>query len=119
MLEKLKEMHKRENVIILSAKDSIEDKVLGLELGADDLSLIHISPLSLVCSNNSSRSCRSCPLIRIPGRVPVPIFTWVISGLPYLEVFALSSRAIVRTPISPVFSANTVSSSADKDFVVI
>lgn len=29
-------MHKRENVIILSAKDSIEDKVLGLELGADD-----------------------------------------------------------------------------------
>ena len=31
LLEKLKEMHKRENVIILSAKDSIEDKVLGLE----------------------------------------------------------------------------------------
>ena len=29
-------MHKRENVIILSAKDSIEDKVLGLDLGADD-----------------------------------------------------------------------------------
>ena len=36
LLEKLKKMHKRENVIILSAKDSIEDKVLGLELGADD-----------------------------------------------------------------------------------
>lgn len=36
LLGKLKEMHKRENVIILSARDSIEDKVLGLELGADD-----------------------------------------------------------------------------------
>lgn len=36
LLEKLKKMHKRENVIILSAKDSIEDKVLGLDLGADD-----------------------------------------------------------------------------------
>ena len=36
LLEKLKEMHKRENVIIISAKDSLEDKVLGLELGADD-----------------------------------------------------------------------------------
>lgn len=36
LLEKLKEMHKRENVIIISARDSIEDKVLGLELGADD-----------------------------------------------------------------------------------
>lgn len=36
LLENLKQMHKRENVIILSAKDSIDDKVLGLELGADD-----------------------------------------------------------------------------------
>lgn len=36
LLEELKEMGKRENVIIISAKDSIEDKVLGLELGADD-----------------------------------------------------------------------------------
>ncbi len=36
ILERLKELRKRENVIIISAKDSIEDKVLGLELGADD-----------------------------------------------------------------------------------
>ncbi len=36
LLEKLKAMHKRENVIIISAKDSLEDKVTGLELGADD-----------------------------------------------------------------------------------
>lgn len=36
LLEHLKEVHKRENVIIISAKDSLEDKVLGLELGADD-----------------------------------------------------------------------------------
>ncbi len=36
ILEALKDMGKRENVIIISAKDSIEDKVYGLELGADD-----------------------------------------------------------------------------------
>ena len=36
LLETLKEMRKRENVIIISAKDSLEDKVKGLELGADD-----------------------------------------------------------------------------------
>lgn len=36
LLARLKTMHKRENVIIISAKDAIEDKVLGLELGADD-----------------------------------------------------------------------------------
>lgn len=36
LLEQLKKMHKRENVIIISAKDSLDDKVLGQELGADD-----------------------------------------------------------------------------------
>lgn len=36
ILEELKRQDKRENVIIISAKDSIDDKVLGLELGADD-----------------------------------------------------------------------------------
>lgn len=36
LLEKLKKAHKRESVIIISAKDSLEDKVAGLELGADD-----------------------------------------------------------------------------------
>ncbi|EJW89576.1 hypothetical protein EVA_22317, partial [gut metagenome] len=30
---KSRRTHKRENVIILSARDSLEDKVLGLELG--------------------------------------------------------------------------------------
>lgn len=36
LLEQLKQTHKRENVIIISAKDSLEDKIAGLELGADD-----------------------------------------------------------------------------------
>lgn len=36
ILARLKELRKRENVIIISAKDSLEDKVSGLELGADD-----------------------------------------------------------------------------------
>lgn len=36
LLEELKKQHKKENVIIISAKDSLEDKVLGLDLGADD-----------------------------------------------------------------------------------
>lgn len=36
LLKRMKEVKKHENVIIISAKDSLEDKVLGLELGADD-----------------------------------------------------------------------------------
>src|SRR5690606_17726102 len=36
ILRNLKDAHKKQPVIILSAKDSVEDKVLGLEIGADD-----------------------------------------------------------------------------------
>ncbi len=36
LLKELKMMHKKDSVIIISAKDSLEDKVSGLELGADD-----------------------------------------------------------------------------------
>lgn len=36
ILESLKSEKRKENVIIISAKDSLEDKVAGLDLGADD-----------------------------------------------------------------------------------
>ena len=36
LLEHIKELRKRENVIIISPRNSLEDKVLGLEQGADD-----------------------------------------------------------------------------------
>ena len=36
LLRHLKALGKRENVLIISAKDSVEDKVEGLDLGADD-----------------------------------------------------------------------------------
>ncbi|HTN18270.1 MAG TPA: response regulator transcription factor [Chitinophagaceae bacterium] len=36
LLEELKQSDKAENVIIISAKDALDDKLKGLELGADD-----------------------------------------------------------------------------------
>ena len=36
LLRALKSKHKRDNVIIISAKDSLDDKLEGLNLGADD-----------------------------------------------------------------------------------
>lgn len=36
VLKRLKELNRKENVIIISAKDALEDKVEGLNLGADD-----------------------------------------------------------------------------------
>ena len=36
LLAKLRAMGRRENVIIISARDSVDDRVVGLELGADD-----------------------------------------------------------------------------------
>jgi DNA-binding response OmpR family regulator len=36
LLDELKEINKTEGVIIISARDSIDDKIKGLNLGADD-----------------------------------------------------------------------------------
>lgn len=36
LLQHLKSLRKKENVIIISAKDSLDDKIHGLDLGADD-----------------------------------------------------------------------------------
>lgn len=36
LLQELKKLRKKDSVIIISAKDSIEDKITGLDLGADD-----------------------------------------------------------------------------------
>lgn len=36
LLRELKRLHRSDNVLIISAKDSLDDKVDGLELGADD-----------------------------------------------------------------------------------
>ncbi len=48
ILEELKKLNKREGVIIISAKNSIEDKVKGLQIGADDYlpKPFHLSELS-------------------------------------------------------------------------
>ncbi|MCB0630130.1 MAG: response regulator transcription factor [Saprospiraceae bacterium] len=36
IIRKLKEEHKKAGIIIVSAKDSIDDKIIGLEIGSDD-----------------------------------------------------------------------------------
>ncbi len=61
VLQELKKMHKQENVIIISAKDSVDDKVAGLELGADDylakpfhLSELHARIKSLIRRNRNN-----------------------------------------------------------------
>ena len=59
LLEELKKMRKKESVIIISAKDSIEDKVTGLDLGADDYL---VKPFSFAELN-----ARIKALLRRPG----------------------------------------------------
>ncbi|EXZ77923.1 response regulator transcription factor [Bacteroides fragilis] len=60
LLEQLKKMRKRENVIIISAKDSLDDKVLGLELGADDYlpKPFHLAELNARIKSVIRRQCR-------------------------------------------------------------
>lgn len=49
ILKKLKELNKQDGVIIISAKDSLDDKLLGLEIGADDYLTkpFHLAELSM------------------------------------------------------------------------
>jgi DNA-binding response OmpR family regulator len=49
ILKYLKQNHKTDGVIIISAKDSLEDKISGIELGADDYLTkpFHLSELSV------------------------------------------------------------------------
>lgn len=48
LLAELKQMNKSDNVIIISAKDALEDKVKGLDMGADDYLVkpFHIAELN-------------------------------------------------------------------------
>ncbi len=48
ILEELKKLNKQEGVIIISAKNSLEDKIKGLQIGADDYLAkpFHLSELS-------------------------------------------------------------------------
>ena len=62
VLRKLKTMNKTESVIIVSARDSLDDKIEGLELGADDYLAkpFHMSELiarinSVVRRNNNNK----------------------------------------------------------------
>ncbi len=58
LLSKIKSMDTRVNVIIISAKDSIDDKVSGLELGADDYLAkpFHLAELSARIRSVARRS---------------------------------------------------------------
>ena len=49
VLEALKELNKHDGVIIISAKDSLDDKLKGLEIGADDYLTkpFHLAELSM------------------------------------------------------------------------
>ena len=48
LLRELKRLHRTDSVLIISAKDSLDDKVDGLELGADDYLIKPFSPRELV-----------------------------------------------------------------------
>ena len=48
LLRELKQLHRSDSVLIISAKDSLDDKVDGLELGADDYLTKPFSVLELI-----------------------------------------------------------------------
>jgi DNA-binding response OmpR family regulator len=80
LLRELKKLRKQENVIIISAKDSVDDKIEGLETGADDYLAkpFHLSELnarikSLIRRNRNQGeiSVDSGNVKVVPGRFAV------------------------------------------------
>lgn len=60
LLKELRALRKKDSIIIISAKDSIEDKVTGLDLGADDyltkpFHLAELTPASRALSAASNK----------------------------------------------------------------
>ena len=59
LLKELRALRKKDSIIIISAKDSIEDKVTGLDLGADDYltkpSIWRMTPASRALSAASNK----------------------------------------------------------------
>lgn len=71
VLDHLKKMSSKANVIIISARDSIEDKVCGLELGADDYLAkpFHMAELSARIRSVVRRSRNSGDMVWTAGNV--------------------------------------------------
>ena len=73
LLRELKKLRKQENVIIISAKDSVDDKIEGLETGADDYLAkpFHLAELNARIKSLIRRNCNQGEIVVDLGNVKV------------------------------------------------
>ncbi len=86
LLEELREAGKRGNVIIVSARDAIEDKVAGLDLGADDYLAkpFHLAELAARIKSLVRRKVRGGESVVTLGNVAIEpgTFSVTVDGRP-------------------------------------
>ncbi len=86
LLEELREAGKRGNVIIVSARDAIEDKVKGLDLGADDYLAkpFHLAELAARVKSLIRRRVRGGERTIVLGNVEIDpdAFSVTVAGRP-------------------------------------
>jgi DNA-binding response OmpR family regulator len=73
LLQEIKKLRKKDSVIIVSAKDSIEDKITGLDLGADDYLIkpFHLAELNARIKSVIRRKQQDGELIISLGNVVI------------------------------------------------
>ena len=131
LLERLKALHKRENVIIISAKDSLDDKINGIKIGADDYlpKPFHLSELSVRVysvirgrhfSGNNLLTSQSITIDLLSKEVKVNGQSIVLTKSEYeLLLFFISNRnqVITKSALAEHLSGDMADMLDNQDFI--
>ena len=131
LLRELKEDRRRESVIVLSARNSIDDKVVGLETGADDYlpKPFHLTELNARIKSVMRRSQRDGDLTIVVGNLSLnpDIRQVTVGGKPLdlnrkeydLLYYFISNpgRLIARTALAESVWGDHIDQADDFDFI--
>ncbi len=130
LLEKLQELHKKECVIIISARDSLDDKIEGLNLGADDYLAkpFHLAELSARIKSVIRRNNKNKEAIQVGNIHLIPETFQIFVGSQLLELgrkeydildyfISRCNHMITKDVLAEAVWGDNIDQSANFDFI--